>query len=384
MIISKTKMQRIADEIGDVINKHINIMDELGVIIASTDISRIGTLHGGARRIIEEKLTQLTVDSSDNFIGAKNGINLPLFINEQCVGVVGITGSVEEVGALGSVIKKMTEILISEAIRENQKQVMIDARNNFALEWLYNQDSGTLSKNANILGIQLDLPRIISVTQVDFDEVENPDETEIRKKFRQISDIFRNSIERNSQQLLFVMGMKLVCFFVSKDQNSVFSFLERLSTEVEEAFNCRLVTGIGTLANEVIDDVRRSFREAEMACQISRTLANHEKILMYNSKNIYMILNDIQADTRKKFIRSIFSGCSDEDISRMMECLHYYITYNGSLSKASAKLYIHKNTLQYRLEKIRLVTGYNPRKISEIGPLLLALYFSEINGFNNS
>ena len=86
MIISKTKMQRIADEIGDVINKHINIMDELGVIIASTDISRIGTLHGGARRIIEEKLTQLTVDSSDNFIGAKNGINLPLFINEQCVG----------------------------------------------------------------------------------------------------------------------------------------------------------------------------------------------------------------------------------------------------------------------------------------------------------
>ena len=141
-------------------------------------------------------------------------------------------------GALGSVIKKMTEILISEAIRENQKQVMIDARNTFALEWLYNQDSGTLSKNANILGIQLDLPRIISVTQVDFDEVENPDETEIRKKFRQISDIFRNSIERNSQQLLFVMGMKLVCFFVSKDQNSVFSFLERLSTEVEEAFNC--------------------------------------------------------------------------------------------------------------------------------------------------
>ena len=97
-----------------------------------------------------------------------------------------------------------------------------------------------------------------------------------------------------------------------------------------------------------------------------------------------MILNDIQADTRKKFIRSIFSGCSDEDISRMMECLHYYITYDGSLSKASAKLYIHKNTLQYKLEKIRLVTGYNPRKISEIGPLLLALYFSEINGFNNS
>ena len=45
-------MQRIADEIGDVINKHINIMDELGVIIASTDISRIGMLYGGARRII--------------------------------------------------------------------------------------------------------------------------------------------------------------------------------------------------------------------------------------------------------------------------------------------------------------------------------------------
>lgn len=381
MIISKTKMQRIADEIGGVIHKHINIMDESGIIIASTDISRIGTLHGGARRIIEEKLTQLTVDSSDNFVGTKNGINLPLFINEQCVGVVGITGSVEEVGALGAVIKKMTEILISEAIRENQKQVMIDARNNFALEWLYNQDSETLSKNANILGIQLDLPRIISVTHVEFDESSNPDENEIRKKFRQISDIFRKSIERNPQQLLFIMGMKLVCFFVSKDRNSILSLLEKLSATAEESSDCRLVTGIGALANDA-GEVRRSFKEAEMACQISHIFVGQRKIMMYDNTNVYMILNDLQLDARKKFIRSVFSGCSDEDISRMIECLRYYVTYDGSLLRASEKLYIHKNTLQYRLEKIRLVTGYNPRKISEIGPLLLALYFSEINGFN--
>ena len=383
MIISKTKMQRIADELSGVINKHINIMDESGVIIASTDVSRIGTLHGGAQRIIREHLTQLTVDSSDHLIGAKTGINLPLFINEKCVGVVGITGSIEEVGALGAVIKKMTEILISEAIRENQKQVMIDARNNFALNWLYNYDDENLIKNASILGIRLNLSRIISVTQVDFEVSGSPDETEIRKKFSQISDIFRKSLERNEQQLLFVMGMKLVCFFVSKDRKSIYLFLENLSINIEQSFDCRLVTGIGDLANNS-NEVRRSFKEAEMACQISHIFVDQRKIMLYDNTNVYMILNSLQADLRKKFIRSVFAGCSDEEISRMIEWLRYYVTYDGSLSKASDKLYIHKNTLQYRLEKIRVVTGYNPRKISEIGPLLLALYFSEINGFNKS
>ena len=52
MIISKRKMQKIAEEIGGIIRKNVNIMDEKGVIIASTDMERIGISHEAAKRVV--------------------------------------------------------------------------------------------------------------------------------------------------------------------------------------------------------------------------------------------------------------------------------------------------------------------------------------------
>ena len=56
MYISQTAAQSIVEEIGREIQEHINFMDQEGYIVASTDEARLGTLHTGARRIIEEKL----------------------------------------------------------------------------------------------------------------------------------------------------------------------------------------------------------------------------------------------------------------------------------------------------------------------------------------
>lgn len=103
MIIPRKQMQKIADEVGAMIHRNINIMDENGVIIASTDKSRIGTLHAAAQELLQRDLPELLVERESE--GVYNGINLPLKIENKVIGVVGITGPVEEVSVLGSVIK---------------------------------------------------------------------------------------------------------------------------------------------------------------------------------------------------------------------------------------------------------------------------------------
>lgn len=134
MIISKRKMQKIAEEIGGIIHKNVNIMDEKGVIIASTDEERIGIEHEAAKKVIAEKLDQLVVGEEGGYAGSKSGINLPIQIKDEIVGVVGITGTEEEVSILGDVIKKMTEILIVEEQRDSQKKMKEDMKSNFAIE----------------------------------------------------------------------------------------------------------------------------------------------------------------------------------------------------------------------------------------------------------
>ena len=122
MIIPRKQMQKIVEELEGTIQKNINIMDETGCIIASSDLSRIGTYHSGAQRVIRQKLDELVISDADQYAGAKNGINLPIIIEEKIVGVVGITGEKEEVQILGKIIQKMTKILIMDSYQNIQKK----------------------------------------------------------------------------------------------------------------------------------------------------------------------------------------------------------------------------------------------------------------------
>ena len=112
MHLSYLSAQQIVQEISAIVGQHVNIMDSDGVIIASTDPSRIGHVHEGAKRIIDEDLPELYISLEMETATTRNGLNLPLTINGRVVGVVGITGRYDQVVSYGQIVKKMTEILL--------------------------------------------------------------------------------------------------------------------------------------------------------------------------------------------------------------------------------------------------------------------------------
>ena len=59
MIISEATARQVVEQLSSVIDQHINIMDVTGTIVGSTDPMRIGTIHGGAKRILAENLKTL-------------------------------------------------------------------------------------------------------------------------------------------------------------------------------------------------------------------------------------------------------------------------------------------------------------------------------------
>ena len=77
-------------EIGQVIDSNINFMDETGQIIASLDQSRGGMLHMGAKMIIQEELKEYIVTQEMATVSTREGINLPIRVMNEVVGVVGI------------------------------------------------------------------------------------------------------------------------------------------------------------------------------------------------------------------------------------------------------------------------------------------------------
>lgn len=158
MFISEAAAHSIVQEIKEITGHNINIMDAAGVIFASTDPERIGQRHLGACQVLEQGLPRLVVQEDDGRPGgARRGINLPIQLDGQTVGVIGITGAPQEVESLGSVIKRMTEIMVRDTRRQEQEDLMDSARACFIENWLFAEepDLTELELRGNMLGIDV-------------------------------------------------------------------------------------------------------------------------------------------------------------------------------------------------------------------------------------
>lgn len=162
MYISQTAAQSIVEEIGREIHEHINFMDQEGYIVASTDRARLGTLHTGARRIIEEKLPELYITEEMENSTTKKGINLPITIRDEIVGVVGITGDKERVAGYGNIVRRMTEIMVEDSRLKAHKVYDRRVRYRFIEEWIGRSgafyDRGFVERGSQI-GIDILKPR---------------------------------------------------------------------------------------------------------------------------------------------------------------------------------------------------------------------------------
>ena len=123
MEISKELAQSIVVEMKKIIDKDLNFIDSNGIIIASTDETRIGTYHAGGKQVILRK-DIIKINRDEEYIGSRKGINLPLNFNGELIGVIGISGETNEVEKYGQIIKRMSEILIKEAwiLKRNEEE----------------------------------------------------------------------------------------------------------------------------------------------------------------------------------------------------------------------------------------------------------------------
>ena len=384
MIIPRKQMQKIVEELEGTIQKNINIMDETGCIIARSDLSRIGTYHSGAQRVIRQKLDELVISDADEYAGAKNGINLPIIIEEKIVGVVGITGEKEEVQILGKIIQKMTKILIMDSYQNIQKKNMENMRNNFLFSWLFgNDDSGESEENlqlrGQLLGIDIDFDRVVVVFGVIEKKLhaQPKDAEDEQRLYDQVIREIKRCLKKEANHPVCQIGTKIIGFFHSSDQQEILKYAQEIIYNVEKQYSCQLYAGVGAVGTNRLE-IRRSYREADTACNLAMRLKN-KKIKVYSDVDIELLLENISKQDRELFVKRIFKDCEEEETVRWVQLLRCYSENNGSITKTAEDLYIHKNTLQYRLSKLKEATGYDPRNIVESIPLYIAMLIYEFD-----
>ncbi len=374
MKIPKHSSKRIVEEISGVIGQQVNMMNELGIIIASTDPARIGTFHGGAKRIIDERLSSLTVLDVDEYLGARPGINLPIEYQGDIVGVIGVTGPAEQVKKYGQIIKKMTEILILDISMQEENGLEDRIRTRFLNDWIHTAQKDVtrqMVENGRQLGIDITLPRRILLVRIL--PSREADAAALQRNIDEAEKKLMRRLRKEAETITFKCGSEVVAAVRSMDDRAIGALAESLKAYVQR--DGALIACIGVdSAVPGFANMSAAYIRAEKAlrtCMRSPSKA----VRLYDSINMEIFSGDVPDITKLEYIQRVFHNCSAQEIADWVALLDTLYSCEGSIWRAAEKLFIHKNTLQYRLRQLAEKTGYDPRSIRFSSLYYIAIHF---------
>lgn len=143
----------------------------------------------------------------------------------------------------------------------------------------------------------------------------------------------------------------------------------------------------GTIVNE-IKEVSRSYKEARMALDVGKIFFEERNIVAYSTLGIGRLIYQLPIPLCKMFIKEIFDGKSpDEFDEETLTTINKFFENSLNVSETSRQLYIHRNTLVYRLDKLQKSTGLDLRVFEDAITFKIALmvvkYMNYMESLNN-
>ena len=131
--------------------------------------------------------------------------------------------------------------------------------------------------------------------------------------------------------------------------------------------------GIGT-GVVGIKDLARSFKEAQVALEVGKVFDTDESIVSYDNLGIARLIYQLPTTLCETFLKEVFKqGSIDSLDHETLFTIHRFFENNLNVSETSRKLFVHRNTLVYRLEKIKKLTGLDLREFDHAIVFKIAL-----------
>lgn len=145
--------------------------------------------------------------------------------------------------------------------------------------------------------------------------------------------------------------------------------LSMLKSEGEEGAHIAYGTIVGD-----IKEVSKSYKEAKLALDVGKIFFEEKDIIAYSALGIGRLIYQLPIPLCKMFIREIFEGKSPDDFDEeTLTTINKFFENSLNVSETSRQLYIHRNTLVYRLDKLQKSTGLDLRVFEDAITFKIAL-----------
>lgn len=374
---------QIVEQATKVLPFDVNVMDAKGSVVASTDPARVGSFHRGAQMVLGSACeVEIDHDAAERIPNTRPGVNLPLFVRERLVGVIGLTGAPADVRQFGKLLQSMAQLILERDELTLELQREEHHKEEFVRQAILGSSplsSVEVAAWAARIGIDLELTRSALICQLDPGQFE-PDATLTEL------DRIRDSISRECPHLIGTrVSMTDLAIFgsVVADPSSPGRTEEnarRLLADVRLKIrgicktSFRLALGIALPGYE---GLRQSWTSAVETLRIgmARARAPDEYYFSYYDHRLAVLLCGLTETWRAaEFSRPLeLLLATERDGPLLLHTLKVWFEQGAQPKLTAEALGIHRNTLDYRLKKIKEATGLDLSRVDDFVMVYIAL-----------
>ena len=190
-------------------------------------------------------------------------------------------------------------------------------------------------------------------------------------------DMVQNIFPDKNKDYVISTGEQDIVLVKEVKPNTDIRDIDKMAKSIADTLNSEFYTkvsiGIGTVVDN-IKDLARSYKEAQVALEVGKVFDTEKNIISYENLGIGRLIYQLPTTLCEMFLQEVFKNGSLDALDReTLMTIQCFFENNLNVSETSRKLFVHRNTLVYRLEKIRKLTGLDLREFDHAITFKVAL-----------
>ena len=341
--MANTLFQSVIHQIKDSVNRTIGIVDKSGAVLACSDLNLVGTVRPAGS--LDEVFASTEFVTADNYTFKTFG--MPVH-PEYAIFVEGTDDlAASYAGILSTTISSIKQYYDEKYDKAHFiKNVMLD-----------NVLPGDIAIKAKELHFSNDVSRVVLLVRI------------LGVDNSQAFDTIQALFPDRSKDFVINVSDTDIAIVKEVHQNQDTRDLEKLATSIADNFGSEYFThtfvGIGTVVTG-IKEIAQSFKESQVALEVGKVFDTEKTIISYDNLGIARLIYQLPTTLCEAFLKEVFKRGSIESLdNETLFTIQKFFENNLNVSETSRKLFVHRNTLVYRLEKIRKLTGLDLREFDD-------------------
>lgn len=369
-MVLKQIAQKISEDTTKIIGFPVSISDENGYLIGVNDKSRIGIFDYLLAEVIKTKnLTFFDEQAVKDYPDIFPGVASPIIVNEKVLGAVGIlgkTGKDNETLNYIRLVKNHIEMICHETLMKEMKSLQSSAVDTL-IHYILNFEKSRhnveqITRYGNMMGFDFNKERICIVLQIsrENDDDQTEPSLQVHDQFYElINEVFHVSQYDITGRLTFEQFciLKVAGENTEKLFKDIEGYVKILNEILLKKYNVQVKVAVGDPGSG-LEGIQQSYNNAIVALESNEKTGTEQLLFNYNdfSSKLNIIIHTLPQKYFERIASTLDPFINHNNFKILSETFIHYCESKFNLSDAARSLYIHRNSLIYRLNQIKKIT----------------------------